>query len=120
MSPLVVLAILLVTVSAAPSQTNPEGSRKSVSKLDKRAQDAEEGTSQQDRHHRQKRSPGPPIALLVALEKSGGGQKQGDLSKAPPIVRNMLQMGRAGFNGVLKTFSKLLLSQVNLEKRHLS
>ena len=40
-------------------------------------------------HHRQRRA----IPLIPLLLKSGGGQKPGDLSKAPPQVAAMLQMG---------------------------
>ena len=57
-------------------------------------QDAEEGSAHQN-HHRQKRKVPIPWYLLL---KSGGGQKNGDLSKAPPQVAQMLQMGGPGFN----------------------
>ena len=42
-------------------------------------------------HHREKRAI-PAIPIILAY-KSGGGQKPGDLSKAPPQVAAMLQMG---------------------------
>ena len=61
-------------------------------------QDAEEGSAHQN-HHRQKRAPKNPLGNLpYLLLKSGGGQKNGDLSKAPPQVAQMLQMGGPGFN----------------------
>ena len=51
-------------------------------------------------HHREKRAipaipfkPNPLGYLPYALLFSGGGQKPGDLSKAPPQVAAMLQMG---------------------------
>ena len=58
-------------------------------------QDAEEGSAHQH-HHRQKRAL-PAIPFLLAY-KSGGGSQKDDLSKAPPQVAQMLQMGGPGFN----------------------
>ena len=61
-------------------------------------QDAEEGSAHQH-HHRQKRAfPAIPQYLLLKALKSGGGQQNDDLSKAPPQVAQMLQMGGPGFN----------------------
>ena len=57
-------------------------------------QDAEEGSAHQN-HHRQKRK--VPNVVYLAL-KSGGGSQNDDLSKAPPQVAQMLQMGGPGFN----------------------
>ena len=87
MSPLVALAIALVTVSATPSQSNQDGMKSSVSHFEK-INVVDDAGSQL--HHRQRRA----IPLLF---KSGGGQKPGDISKAPPEVAAMLQMGRTRF-----------------------
>ena len=53
-------------------------------------QDAEEGSSQQQQHNRQKRAI-PLIPFLIYAKSSGGNN--GDLSDAPPKVAQMLQMG---------------------------
>ena len=88
MSPLVALAIALVTVSATPSQSNQDGMKSSVSHFEK-INVVDDAGSQL--HHRQRRA-------IPMLFKSGGGQKPGDISKAPPEVAAMLQMGRIRFN----------------------
>ena len=88
MSPLVALAIALVTVSATPSQNSQDAMKSIVSHLEKINVVGDAGSQL---HHRQRRA----IPLLF---KSGGGQKPGDISKAPPEVAAMLQMGRTRFS----------------------
>ena len=90
MSPLVALAIALVTVSATPSQNSQDAMKSSVSHGEMVNLVAGDAVSHHQ-HHRQRRA-------IPLLYKSGGGQKPGDISKAPPEVAAMLQMGRLRFN----------------------